>query len=313
MIHRPGNAGPVVRFALVLFTGGLMTFNYYLFSHYIHHHRFHSHGRPHEDNHGQHHRPFEGGYMKVDGLFLYGFALPLTLMTLASLVWNPTPNLQSKETFFIRHSRGDVNVWKWTIIGFVVPLLLINYDSAYGHFSGGRSQEKEAMHWSWITSVLTSLMSPSGYAAVWSLSCFLIPVTKHSPILDWLGVTPVQALAFHRVSGWTSLWCSILHGFLHLRHLMGVLFRPPREETPWYQKLWILLVPPSWECITNQNPLAFYNGQDHEHRDDQCWLALINGTGMMSCIAFVLLAITSLPKVRRYNYSLFYRIHIPAR
>jgi hypothetical protein len=158
-------------------------------------------------------------------------------------------------------------------------------------------------------------MSPSGYAATWALALFLIPVTKHSPILDWLHVTPVQALAFHRVAGWTSFWNSVLHGFLHLRHLMDVL-NPQRTRTR-LEQLKFLIIPSSWKCFRTQNPFQVFFGRQDPldgtiEEANQCWLALVNLTGVLSVVAFVLLAITSLPQVRRYSYALFYRVHIPS-
>ena len=188
------------------------------------------------------------------------------------------------------------------------------YDGAHEHYSGGRSREKSTMHFTRWNSFLMSLMSPTGYAAIWALAAFLIPVTKHSPILDWLRVTPIQAIAFHRVAGWTSLFFSILHGFLHLRHLMDVLNTRRPNPVPWYQELKVLLIPPSWECITNQNPFEFHREPEepHNHEFDQCWLALVNATGMVSTLSFVVLGITSLPYMRRRYYALFYQVHIPA-
>ncbi|KAL7537624.1 hypothetical protein ACHAWF_005853, partial [Thalassiosira exigua] len=137
----------------------------------------------------------------------------------------------------------------------------------------------------------------------------------HSPVLDWLRVTPVRALAFHRIAGWTSLWYSILHGYLHLRHLMDVR-NPMRVRSP-LQQFKLLLIPESMsKCIITQTPWSVlwnyqtpYPGTDEEA--DQCWLALVNSTGMVSCIAFALLAVTSLPYFRRNFYTLFYIVHIP--
>lgn len=200
------------------------------------------------------------------------------------------------------------------MLWFIVPLLYVTYDASSQRYHRDQSAEQEFLHvdwWnSWWNTFCMSLMSTSGYGACWTLSAFLIPVTKHSPILDWLHVTPVQALSFHKVAGWYSLWYSVAHGYLHLRHLMGVLFRGVNAR-PWYERLWILLVPPSWRCVGNQNPLAAWTGQSHLD-DHRCRLALVNATGMISVLAFVVLGITSHPRVRRYSYALFYRTHIPA-
>jgi len=328
----------MVRFGLVLLTWSMVTWNYYSFSHFVHHQIGH-HGQPHgnhhphdEDHHNNdedHHHggnPFEGIYLKKDELFLWGFALPLMLLTLASLIWNPSTKTNDVTTsvtkekgflasfFSIKKNWGDVNVHKWTIICYLLPLLFVMYDSAHLHNSSSRAQEKQ-MGWSWLIAIFMALMSPTGYAAVWALALFLIPVTKHSPILDWLRVTPVQALAFHRVAGWTSFWCSVSHGFLHLRHLMDVLNGRRPNPRPWYQELVILLVPSSWKCIGTQEPWQVFYGHHHQQEStpefEQCRLALVNATGMISVLAYLVLAITSLPRVRRASYALFYTVHIP--
>jgi len=261
--------------------------------------------------------PFEGIYLQRDGLLLYGLTIPLLILGLVSLFWNPSTsakNLPTRPSAFVdRFSKGEANVKKWTIICFVIPLFVVFFSGSLQHFTGGRSTEKSQSHFDLLTSILMSFMSVTGYGAIWALAVFLIPVTKHSPILDWLHVTPVQALAFHRIAGWISLWMSIFHGFLHLKHLMYVLNSAHPNPRPWYEELWILVVPPSWECIGTQNPFAFMKGIKQVDLDDQrqCWLALVNATGTISTLAFALLAITSLPRFRRSSYDLFYAIHIP--
>ncbi len=291
-----------------------------------------SHGDSHHGRHGD----FDAMHLKKDGLFLYGLALPIVLLTLAALIWNPstsTKGTTSKGVAVadatstddtddtenkpkkIKNSPGDVNVRKWTIIWFVVPLVLIMLDGQRGHAIFKSDDTSNYFNWNLYIRICMSLMSPSGYGATWALALFLIPVTKHSPILDWLRVTPVQALGFHRVAGWTSFWYSVLHGYLHLRHLMDVL-NPTRTRTRLQQFKYLLVPESMWKCLQTQNPFTVfvdeqtpYDGTDEEA--NQCWLALVNATGMISVIAFALLAVTSLPYVRRYSYVLFYRVHIP--
>lgn len=317
----------MLRRALVFLTLGVVTGCYYLFSNFVHqtHHFNPPHNRTdhHEDGHDHEHGrggSFDNIHLKKDGLFLYGLALPLLFLTLAALIWNPSTSTKGTITSGTKDSakedsRGDPNVQKWTIICFVLPLFIVMLDGARGHDIFHSNTEDERRGWNLYIRICMSLMSPSGYAATWALALFLIPVTKHSPILDWLSVTPVQALAFHRVSGWVSFWNSVLHGFLHLRHLMDVL--NPQRSRLWYQQLKILLIPSSWKCFGTQYPWEVFFGRQDPYdgtneEANQCWLALVNLTGLISVLAFVLLAITSLPQVRRYSYALFYRVHIPS-
>ena len=207
----------------------------------------HEHGGGPPDGHG--HNQHGRGAFEFDldntRAFLQGLALPLLFLTLVALVWNPSTSakgtttkkkglsLGNSSSNGVSKSRGEVNVKKWTIIWFVLPLFLVMLDGAIGsHMSSSQGHQ---MGWNLYIRICMSLMSPSGYAATWALSLFLIPVTKHSPILDWLNVTPIQALAFHRVAGWCGFWNSVLHGFLHLRHLMDVL--NPGHKRVWQEQL----------------------------------------------------------------------------
>ena len=331
----------VLRVGLVFFTGFVAFLNYYSFCHFLYepHGDLGGHndeeqmdsnggkgsidnGDGDDSNHGQNNLvdddSLEDIYMKKDDLLLYGLALPLMLLTLASLIWNRNTNAKNQKNDETSPKKkisgvglcpvrncsggGDVNIQKWTFVWLLLPLLYVFVDS---------SQERYHGDLDWWNALCIAFMSPTGYAAVWALAAFLIPVANHSPILDWLRITPVQALAFHRVAGWTSLWNSIFHGFLQLRYCMN------KRSGPWYEKLVILLIPSSRECITSQNPweVFFIGREDQSSRpliDDQCRLALVNATGMISVLAFIILAITSLPRVRRSSYTLFYRVHIPA-
>ena len=328
-------AWSVLRRASVFLILGLVTLNYFLFSHFVHqtHHYNPPHGKPdshhegpdshHDSGHGHEHGrggSFDSFHLKKDYLFLYGFALPLLLLTIAGLIWNPSSSTKGTATVGAhtngkKNSLGDPNVQKWTIICFIVPLFLVMLDGARGHDIFHSNSQEVHRGWGLYVRICMSLMSPSGYAATWALALFLIPVTKHSPILDWLNVTPIQALAFHRVSGWVGFWNSVLHGFLHLRHLMDVL--NPKRTRSWSEQLKFLVIPSSWKCYGTQNPWNVFLGRQDpldgtEEEANQCWLALVNLTGVISVLAFVALVITSLPRVRRYSYALFYSVHIPS-
>mmetsp|Transcript_11168 Transcript_11168/g.20977 ORF Transcript_11168/g.20977 Transcript_11168/m.20977 type:complete len:712 (+) Transcript_11168:1145-3280(+) len=161
--------------------------------------------------------------------------------------------------------------------------------------------------------VCGSLLSPSGYAAAWPLALFLVPVTKHSPVLDWMRVTPVQALGYHRICGWVSFWWSCAHGFLHLQHSMGGGNSGERVAWTFLRKLKYQLIPEEvGKCFATQNPWRVLFGEEEiPYESHQCHVALVNGTGMVSCIAFAILAITSVPYFRRNFYTMFYIVHIP--
>mmetsp|Transcript_6682 Transcript_6682/g.11689 ORF Transcript_6682/g.11689 Transcript_6682/m.11689 type:complete len:980 (-) Transcript_6682:159-3098(-) len=229
---------------------------------------------------------------------------------------DPAPLAKARSWLARKNNNGgDVNVKKWTIIWFLVPMFLIIFDGMRSRSILHASADQKQRGWGLYIRICMSLLSPSGYAAAWPLALFLIPVTKHSPILDWLRVTPVQALGFHRICGWTSFWWSCTHGFLHLQHLMEV-GNSQHIRTPMQQFKYLLIPEEIGQCFVTQNPWRVFWGEQvpylgTEENSRQCWLALVNGTGMVSCIAFAILAITSIPSFRRNFYTLFYVIHIP--
>ena len=325
------NLGSKIRFVSVFVVLAISTLSYLSFSHYVHHLHFHfeqhntttdGHSHDHrriseeQQQHVDHHHgrrgDFDSFHLVKDKLFFYGLAIPIALLTVAGLIWNINSSSGGIGKYQSNSwsSNGDVNVKKWTIIWFIVPLILVMIEGAIGHHVFHSNSRGQNLY----IRVCMSLMSVSGYGATWSLALFLIPVTKHSPILDWLRVTPVQALAFHKVCGWTSLWYSIGHGYLHLRHLMDVLNK--QHERTQLQQLKRLLVPESMmNCLLTQNPIHVFEGyQDPypstEQEADQCWLALVNATGMISTIAFVILGLTSMESFRRRFYTLFFVVHI---
>ena len=67
---------------------------------------------------------------------------------------------------------------------------------------------------------------------------------------------------------------------------MDVLNAKRPNPKLWFIELKILLVPSSWECIATQKPwevffLGHQGKSSHTLEDDQCWLALVNATGMI--------------------------------
>jgi len=90
------------------------------------------------------------------------------------------------------------------------------------------------------------------------------------------------------------------------------------------EQLKYLIIPDSWsKCLVSQNPWhvfrgyqdpypEFVDGAVDEQAANQCWLALVNFTGVVSCVAFALLALTSLEPFRSKFYTFFVIVHIPS-
>ena len=58
---------------------------------------------------------------------------------------------------------------------------------------------------------MVGLALSCGYAAVASLSFFMIPVSRQSPLLAAFGVSPIQALSLHIWAGRICLVCTCIH------------------------------------------------------------------------------------------------------
>ena len=211
---------------LVFITSLVVTVNYYAFIHWAHgRHGFyngdngdhgpHGYDVPHSPDgphrgfdprgHGQdnvnkdhHGGRFDGTFMAKYGLFLWGLAFPLLLLTLVSFICNPSTSTkgappasnEKKEASRTdlcpvgKGSGGDGNGHKWTLIWLLLPLIIFFFDSPHKYFP--KDPTKQQMGWGWFNSVLMSFMIPMSYAAIWAINAFLIPVTKQLPIINWL-------------------------------------------------------------------------------------------------------------------------------
>ncbi|GMI05033.1 hypothetical protein TrLO_g2872 [Triparma laevis f. longispina] len=152
-------------------------------------------------------------------------------------------------------------------------------------------------------STSTNIMEISNSFAIcglYNMSLFLIPVSSYTKILSSLRISEEHSLAFHRLSGQTSIIFYALHGFLHLLRFL-IYQKPESTNSPNFFN-WMVL-PPS-QCYSSSND----SGYDCD--DCSCYHFLRNATGFWSALFMVLIAIWSREYIRRKFYRWFYASHI---
>ena len=129
-----------------------------------------------------------------------------------------------------------------------------------------------------------------------NLALFLLPVSKHTPILLALNVPAEVALTFHRIAGRTSIAAVLIHGILYM--------------TKWVmtnESLLVKLLPPI-DCFIGG--AGEESGVQCETGHCDCHSLLANFTGVIAGCCFVGIFLSSLEWVRRRHYRVFYTCHV---
>lgn len=218
---------------------------------------------------------------------------------------------------------GDMDFVLWSWIALAIPLFVFFYYYMYykwytnkpewtdGSWSEGRKLEYAAGTWA----------NRFGDVAMVALSFFMIPASRHGPVLSLFGWHPYHACTIHMFAGWLSFWTSWLHFICYIIKYSTSYY--PRstneiceeEQGGWPGWRWIF--PPAI-CFTynNQKPYEWLNPETDEIEmiDPPCYRdcgKMINGFyGTVAILAFTILAVTSMQVVRRYKYSVFYFAHV---
>ena len=180
-----------------------------------------------------------------------------------------------------RHGGGDPDFAQWGILLLVLPCLVYALASTHRHLSGDDDMTLEEK--------LKETGNSFGIAALMCMAVFLVPVARHSPILQLFGWNAAAAVQLHVWSGRFIVAAVFLHGGMHL-------WRWKVQGEQWVD----MLVPPK-QCWT-------WNYDD----DEQCYSLFRNLTGFLTGLACLMIGISSINVVRRKFYGVFYRIHILA-
>jgi NAD(P)H-flavin reductase len=159
-----------------------------------------------------------------------------------------------------------------------------------------------------------------GYVAIYCLTFFMIPATRHGPVLSVLGWHPYHACTIHMWLGWGSFWFSWLHFIFYIAKYASPYYPNARndlcndgEGMPGWR--WVF---PSSACFTyNKKPeYEWFNPETNETEMiiDPCLGDCgkqINGFyGTVAIFFMTCLAVTSMQVFRRYKYTVFYFTHI---
>eukprot|EP00934_Nitzschia_sp_Nitz4_P006911 Nitzschia sp. Nitz4//scaffold373_size14178//11733//14141//NITZ4_008955-RA/size14178-processed-gene-0.3-mRNA-1//1//CDS//3329549610//6901//frame0 len=225
------------------------------------------------------------------------FSVPLGYWMVGSKWFRPPTNAPPMNerwcwSWFKISGGGDANIQRWTYILLLVPCVYVLYLTAVI----GRSK-----HFEWLDFFEMTILY-SGDVAVMSLAFFLVPVAKHSVWLECLRMDTTHALTFHRLAGWISFVLSMYHGIFYC-YSFGE--RGVEQGDGFWNGMWDTIIPPlrcwEWDALFSFRNLTASNA---------CQGYYMNFTGVISLVAFIILAAMSLPKIRRAKYAWFYDVHI---
>eukprot|EP00751_Fragilariopsis_kerguelensis_P005652 CAMPEP_0170793606 /NCGR_PEP_ID=MMETSP0733-20121128/22796_1 /TAXON_ID=186038 /ORGANISM="Fragilariopsis kerguelensis, Strain L26-C5" /LENGTH=965 /DNA_ID=CAMNT_0011142671 /DNA_START=114 /DNA_END=3008 /DNA_ORIENTATION=- len=226
---------------------------------------------------------------------------------------------------FALHGDMDFVLWSW--IGLAMPLCIYfcyymyykwytneeewNLSVEDGGWTDGEKLDKAAGTWA----------NRFGDVAMIALSFFMIPASRHGPVLNLMGWHPYHACTIHMFAGWVSFWGSWLHFICYIIRYASSKYPTARNpiciETQggWPGYRWIF--PPAMCFTYNKVPnYEWFNPETNttDLIDPPCFRDCgkqINGFyGTIAILAFTILALTSMQVVRRYKYTVFYFSHI---
>ena len=147
--------------------------------------------------------------------------------------------------------------------------------------------------------------------ALLNFSFFLIPVSKHSPIMLAFNLPFESAVYMHQLLGRASIVESFLHGLLHI-----IRFYKEKSLDGFFSgSVFRLLFPPA-SCFCSGTTLDEQTGlcssccSGLEGGETSCYYLWRNFTGLFGLIFMLAILATSQRAVRRSCYRLFFLCHI---
>ena len=151
--------------------------------------------------------------------------------------------------------------------------------------------------------LLMGMANQFAFLGLINFSFFLIPVSNHNPLLATFNVPAEIALGLHMLFGQTGVLLMVVHGLLHV-----VRFNKEKGEDYYYSgSVWRLLFPPS-SCFFCSKDDSCDSGIEGE--EASCYYLWRNFTGLLAVAAMVAIYFTSLEKIRRKFYSIFFVSHV---
>lgn len=144
----------------------------------------------------------------------------------------------------------------------------------------------------------------AGKFSVMSMSFFLIPVSRHSILLQALQLDPVHAITIHMIAGEVTFYSALGHGIYYT-----VIYFFIEQK----RNLLKVMIPSTQECFNNNiinNDDDEYNIINTNDYDMTCVETTKNFLGCLSLLFLTILTVTSIPHIRRAYYWIFFYCHV---
>lgn len=207
---------------------------------------------------------------------------------------------------------GDMDFVLFSYIAVGIPLLIFFCFYMYKKWPERKEEWTDAK---WVEYQATTWANRVGFVGFWALTFFMIPATRHGPVLAVLGWHPYHACTIHMFCGWLSYWASMIHFLCYIIKYGAGEYPMSREqehlELTGGWKGYQFIFPPamcfSWNgkdggqvnATTGEvmldgdlNPMAPLGYND-------CGKMLAGFYGTIGIIAFTVLVVTSMQVVRR--------------
>jgi len=193
-------------------------------------------------------------------------------------------------------TKGDPVIWFWALILILGPITIVLLV-----VSTDESDNNGLDLW------IRRFANVTGYCATISLSFFMVPVAKQSPLLVAIGWSPIHALGLHV---WAGRICWVMTSIHAILYILKFGFYPRHDKDTDTEDtgrfIWsdvAIALFPMGGCWAPESLWAF-------KEDSHCYRQWRNFTGVISALSLFLLIMTSWNKVRRWNYRFFYVSHI---
>jgi len=157
---------------------------------------------------------------------------------------------KARNTWIIIFS-GDKKIRLLTTVFVIIPTIVISVVHPLLSLRDRGTSFKD------YNGILRAFGNPTGVGAVVSLSFFLVPVSRQSPMLVACGVNPIKALTMHIWAGRLCLWLALAHVSIYM---LQYIQRGWKAGNNMWQTIPAVLFPKrecwNWSIL---NPLAYKN------------------------------------------------------
>lgn len=190
-----------------------------------------------------------------------------------------------------KEGSGDLNFNRFAFRFIFIPLCIYLVCNIHRHFYGNELS---------YDSKLSEASNAFAFVALISMSYFLIPVARQSPILNLLNWDPASAVRLHIWSGRIIIVGVVVHGCMHMyrwatvsgESVVGLLFPPAQCWTLHETDYEPTCADPDTEC--------------------SCYYHFRNLTGFLGLVGLLVIAVTTFSYIRRHHYRIFFMTHAMA-